>query len=128
MKKILIIEDEEAIRFILEKRLKDAGYLVISAENGIEGLNKARKENPDLILLDLMLPGIDGYQVCSILKRDRRYTNIPIIIITARVQQKDYELAMQLGADAFLTKPFESQILLSKIEELLKNNKGEEQC
>lgn len=126
MKKILIIEDEEAIRFILEKRLSDAGYLVISAENGLEGLNKARKENPDLILLDLMLPGIDGYQVCSILKRDRRYTHIPIIILTARIQQKDYELAMQVGADAFLTKPFESQVLLSKIEELLKNNKGEE--
>lgn len=125
MKKILIIEDEEAIRFILEKRLSDAGYFVISAENGLEGLNKARKENPDLILLDLMLPGIDGYQVCSILKRDRRYTHIPIIILTARIQQKDYELAMQVGADAFLTKPFESQVLLSKIEELLKNNKGE---
>ncbi|MEO0096935.1 MAG: response regulator [candidate division WOR-3 bacterium] len=126
MKKILIIEDEEAIRFILEKRLSDAGYLTISAENGIEGLNKARKENPDLILLDLMLPGIDGYQICSMLKRDRRYAHIPIIILTARIQQKDYELAMELGADAFLTKPFESQILLSKIEELLKNNKGEE--
>ncbi|MEO0087027.1 MAG: response regulator [candidate division WOR-3 bacterium] len=126
MKKILIIEDEEAIRFILEKRLNDAGYLTISAENGIEGLNKARRENPDLIILDLMLPGIDGYQVCSILKKDRRYTHIPIIILTARIQQKDYELAMQLGADAFLTKPFESQVLLSKIEELLKNNKGKE--
>ncbi|MCS7250092.1 MAG: response regulator [candidate division WOR-3 bacterium] len=126
MKKILIIEDEEAIRFILEKRLSDAGYLVISAENGIEGLNKARKENPDLILLDLMLPGIDGYQICSILKRDRRYAHIPIIILTARIQQKDYELAIELGADAFLTKPFESQVLLSKIEELLKNNKKEE--
>lgn len=126
MKKILIIEDEEAIRFILEKRLSNAGYIVISAENGIEGLNKARKENPDLILLDLMLPGIDGYQVCSILKRDRRYSHIPIIILTARIQQKDYELAMELGADAFLTKPFESQVLLNKIEELLKNNKGEE--
>lgn len=125
MKKILIIEDEEAIRFILEKRLRDAGYLPISAENGIEGLNKARKENPDLILLDLMLPGIDGYQICSMLKRDRRYAHIPIIILTARIQQKDYELAMELGADAFLTKPFESQVLLSKIEELLKNNKGE---
>ncbi len=126
MKKILIIEDEEAIRFILEKRLRDAGYLPIPAENGIEGLNKARKENPDLIILDLMLPGIDGYQVCSMLKRDRRYAHIPIIILTARIQQKDYELAMELGADAFLTKPFESQVLLSKIEELLKNNKGEE--
>ncbi|MEO0089226.1 MAG: response regulator [candidate division WOR-3 bacterium] len=126
MKKILIIEDEEAIRFILEKRLSDAGYLTISAENGIEGLNKARKENPDLILLDLMLPGIDGYQICSMLKRDRRYAHIPIIILTARIQQKDYELAMELGADAFLTKPFENQVLLSKIEELLKNNKGGE--
>uniref|UniRef100_A0A7V3ZW62 Response regulator n=1 Tax=candidate division WOR-3 bacterium TaxID=2052148 RepID=A0A7V3ZW62_UNCW3 len=126
MKKILIIEDEEAIRFILEKRLSDAGYFVISAEDGIEGLNKLRKENPDLIVLDLMLPGLDGYQICSLIKRDRRYAHIPVLILTARIQQKDYEMAMAVGADAFLTKPFESQVLLSKIEELLKNNKKEE--
>jgi DNA-binding response OmpR family regulator len=126
MKKILIIEDEEAIRFILEKRLSDAGYFVISAEDGIEGLNKLRKENPDLIVLDLMLPGLDGYQICSLIKRDRRYAHIPVLILTARIQQKDYEMAMAVGADAFLTKPFESQVLLSKIAELLKNNKKEE--
>jgi DNA-binding response OmpR family regulator len=126
MKKILIIEDEEAIRFILEKRLSDAGYFVISAEDGIEGLNKLRKENPDLIVLDLMLPGLDGYQICSLIKRDRRYAHIPVLILTARIQQKDYETAMAVGADAFLTKPFESQVLLSKIAELLKNNKKEE--
>jgi|YelNatPaOPRAMG01_1025707.scaffolds.fasta_scaffold00024_23 DNA-binding response OmpR family regulator len=126
MKKILIIEDEEAIRFILEKRLSDAGYFVISAEDGIEGLNKLRKENPDLIVLDLMLPGLDGYQICSLIKRDRRYAHIPVLILTARIQQKDYEMAMAVGADAFLTKPFESQVLLNKIAELLKNNKKEE--
>jgi DNA-binding response OmpR family regulator len=82
-------------------------------------LDKARKENPDLIILDLMLPKIDGYKVCRMLKFDEKYKNIPVIIFTARAQEEDKKLGQDVGADAYLTKPFEPQALLGKIQELL---------
>jgi len=123
-KRILMIDDEQYILLPLKYRLESSGYNISTATTGVEGLEKARKELPDLIVLDLMLPGLDGYQICGMLKHDRLYMKIPILILTARAQPKDYELGMKVGADAYITKPFDLQELLLKIESLLpkKNN------
>jgi DNA-binding response OmpR family regulator len=117
--KILIIEDEEDIAFSIARRLTAAGYEVICAEDGAEGLRRAQTENPSLILLDLMLPKMDGYKVCGLLKNDARYSKIPIIMFTARAQEEDVILGKDLGAEEYVTKPFDPKILLSKIKGLL---------
>ena len=118
-KKILVVDDEvdllETIRFPLEIE----GYNVLVAYNGEEALNQARKENPDLILLDLMLPKLDGYKVCRLLKFDERYKHIPILMLTAKTQEKDKVLGMETGADEYITKPFDMDHLLKKVKEYL---------
>ncbi len=119
-KKILIIDDEPDILELLVLRLEANGYEVTSATDGQKGLDKARNENPDLIILDLMLPSIDGYKVCRMLKFDERFKKIPIVLFTARTQEADMKLGQEVGADAYITKPFEPNILLSKVAELLK--------
>lgn len=118
-KRILVVDDEEDILKVLRFRLEANNYEVLVASDGQEGLNKARSEKPDLMILDLMLPKLDGYKVCRMLKFDEVYKAIPIIIFTARTQKKDEELGMEMGADAYIFKPFESEILLDKIRELL---------
>ena len=119
-KKILIIDDEPDILELLVLRMEANGYEVISATDGQKGLDKARNENPDLIILDLMLPRIDGYKVCRMLKFDEKFKKIPIVLFTARTQEADMKLGQEVGADAYITKPFEPNILLSKVAELLK--------
>ena len=118
-KKILVVDDEvdllETIRFPLEIE----GYNVLVAYNGEEALNQARKENPDLILLDLMLPKLDGYKVCRLLKFDERYKHIPILMLTAKTQEKDKVLGMETGADEYITKPFEMDYLMEKVKAYL---------
>lgn len=118
-KKILIVEDERDLVDVIKMRLDAAGYAAIVAYDGQEALNKARKDNPDLIILDLMLPKIDGYKVCAMLKHDQRYMKIPIVMLTARAQESDVKLSKEVGADAYITKPFEPKVLLEKIKELL---------
>lgn len=117
--KILIIDDEvdlvETIRFPLELE----GYQVLVAYNGEEGLHLARKEKPDLIILDLMLPKIDGYKICRFLKFDEKYKHIPIIMLTARSQEKDRLLGKETGADEYITKPFDLDNLLKKINKYI---------
>ncbi|MBU1147495.1 MAG: response regulator [Candidatus Omnitrophica bacterium] len=120
-KRILIVDDEPQIVMVVESRLKASGYEVISACDGQEGLDKARSEKPDLIILDLMLPKLDGYKVCRMLKFDEKYKKIPVIIFTARAGQEEEKLSHETGADAYITKPFEATVLLKKIEELLKD-------
>lgn len=118
-KRILVVDDEvEAVK-MMRIVLETSGYEVIGAHEGQEALKKAREENPDLIILDLMLPKMDGYKVCGLLKKDSRYAKIPIVMFTARVQEEDIQLGKELGADAYITKPFEPQALLGKIKELL---------
>ena len=119
-KRILIVDDEEDILNVLRFRLEANNYEVLSASDGQEGLNKARSMKPDLIILDLMLPKLDGYKVCRMLKFDEKYKKTPIIMFTARVQKSDEKTGYEVGADAYITKPFEPQILLKKIKELLK--------
>jgi len=118
-KKILIVDDEEDIAFSVARRLTASGYEAICAEDGAEGLRRAQTESPDLIILDLMLPKMDGYKVCRLLKFDERYKRIPIIMLSARSQENDITLGRETGADHYMTKPFDSGELLEKIAELL---------
>ena len=118
-KKILIVDDEEDIAFSVARRLSAVGYEVVCAEDGVEGLQRAQTENPDLILLDLMLPKMDGYKVCRLLKFDERYKRIPIIMVSARSQDEDIALGRETGAEAYMTKPVDSAALLDKVKELL---------
>ncbi len=118
-KKILLVDDEVDIVRTLRKRLETNNYEVITAFDGLEALEKVKKERPDLVILDLMLPKMDGYKVCGLLKKDTRYSKIPIVIFTARAEKQDKKTGMQIGADAYIVKPFEPRILLDKLKELL---------
>ncbi len=118
-KKILLVEDEKDMAYAVTLQLEAKGYEIITASDGREGLEKARTKKPDLIILDLMLPKIDGYKVCRMLKFDDKYKNIPIILFTARAQDSDKKVGKEVGADAYITKPFEPSALLDKIRELL---------
>lgn len=119
-KRILVVDDESDLVVMISTALKHKGYEVITASDGQEGLDKAKTEKPDLIVLDLMLPRINGYKVCGLLKKDTRYAKIPIILLTAKANAEDIELGKKVGADAYVTKPYERETLLSKIEELIK--------
>ena len=118
-KKILVVEDEPELVKALEVRLKTQDYEVVTAFDGEEGLNKAREENPDLIILDIMLPKMDGFKVSRLLKFDERYEHIPIIMLTAKAEQEDKVLGEETGADEYITKPFEWTYLSEKIKEHL---------
>lgn len=119
-RKILLIEDEKDMVYAVTLQLESSGYKIITALDGQEGLKTARIEKPDLIILDLMLPKMDGYKVCGLLKADIRYNKIPIIMFTARAQESDKKMGEEAGADAYITKPFDPQALLTKIKELLR--------
>lgn len=112
-KKILVVEDEKAIADILQFNLKKEGYTVVCAYDGEEGLRAAEEENPDLILLDVMLPKLDGFEVC---KNVRRASNVPIIMLTAREEEVDKVLGLELGADDYITKPFSMRELMARIK------------
>lgn len=118
-KKILLVDDEQDMIYAVRMRLEAEGYEVSVGTNGQEALNKIRIEKPDLIILDLMLPKIDGYKVCRMIKFDKKFAKIPIIICTARIQNEDIKLGFEVGADAYMTKPFDTAVLLNKIKELL---------
>ena len=123
-KKILLVDDERDMVFAVKLQLEADGFDVLTAADGQEALDKARRENPDLIILDLMLPKMDGYKVCRMLKFDKKYKKIPIIIFTARIQQSDEKLGYEVGADVYLTKPFEPKALRAKIQELLQKSES----
>jgi DNA-binding response OmpR family regulator len=118
-KRILIVDDEKDLVDILKARLEIEGYEVLTAYDGQEGLEKAQEEKPDLILLDIMMPKMNGYQVCRLLKFDDEYKRIPIVIITARGQEQDKSTGEEVGANEYITKPFENGVLLAKIKELI---------
>jgi len=119
-KKILIADDEQNILKVVGSRLKSKGYDVILASNGQEALDMARNEGPDLIILDIMLPKIDGYKICALLKADARYVMIPVILFSAKAREEDFKIGKEVNADAYITKPFEPSVLLGKVRELLK--------
>ncbi len=117
--RILLVDDEPDLVQMVSVRLKAAGYEISTAYDGQEALEKVKESRPDLMILDLMLPKLDGYKVCRLLKFDERTRGIPILIFTARAQVEDVTLATECGADAYLTKPFEAKVLLGKLQELL---------
>ena len=119
-KQILIIEDEPDIQELLSFNLDNNGYKVYTASNGEKGLEVARKEHPDLILLDLMLPGIHGLDVCRIIKSDQETSGISIIMLTALGQEEDIIKGLETGADDYVTKPFSLQVLEARIKSVLR--------
>ncbi len=117
--RILIVDDEPDLLSVLRFGLEAEGFDVLEASDGERGLDMARAERPDLLVLDLMLPRMDGYKVCRALKFDERYRRMPIFILSARTGETDRKLALELGADLFMTKPYEVRDLVARIRERL---------
>jgi len=117
--RILIVDDEADLRTVLRFGLEAEGFHVIEAGDGEEGLRAARETQPDLMVLDLMLPKMDGYKVCRALKFDERFRALPIVILSARSGEQDRQLAMTMGADAFVAKPYEMRGLVAVIRQKL---------
>jgi len=122
MSRILIIEDEESILLPLQDNLELEGYEVASARDGVEGLAKAADRSLDLVVLDIMLPKLDGFEVCKRLRQDGILT--PILMLTAKTQEVDRVLGLELGADDYVTKPFSSRELLARIKAILRRAKA----
>jgi DNA-binding response OmpR family regulator len=120
--KILLIDDDVDVVDILEVKLRNSGYIVTSANSGLEGLNKVYQESPHLIILDLMLPGLDGFSISRILKFDERYKHIPIIMLTGRTDHKSINLGLKVGADKYMTKPFDPNEVLTEVKKFLESS------
>lgn len=120
MKKILIVDDEQDIVESLKFVLETADYICYCAYNGEDGLKLAKELMPDLIILDVMMPKINGYKISRLLKYDKKYQNIPILMITARSQEEDKLIGEETGADEYITKPFELDIVVDKVNQYLK--------
>ncbi len=117
--KILVVDDEPDALELIGFNLKNAGYEVVTAENGTDALKKARAFMPNLILLDLMIPEVDGLEVCKILRRDASTAGIPIIMVTAKAAELDRILGLELGANDYVTKPFSPRELVLRVKNLL---------
>jgi phosphate regulon transcriptional regulator PhoB len=124
--KILIVDDEKDIIKMLDYNLKKEGYRTISANDGEDALDLAAREHPDLILLDLMLPGLDGLEVCRALKKAEKTALIPIIMLTAKTKEADKIVGLELGADDYVTKPFSPRELLARVKAVLRRVKEKE--
>ena len=120
MTKILIVDDEKDIVETMAFMLISKGFETIFAYDGEEGLKLAKEEHPDLIILDVMMPKINGYKICRLLKYDAKYKNIPIIMVTARSQENDKLIGEETGADEYITKPFEFTDILEVINKYTK--------
>lgn len=118
-KKILLVEDEETITELVLFGLKARGYDVIVAKDGEEGWNKLVSEKPGLVILDIMIPKIDGYQFCKMVRADEQFKNMPIIVFSALAQRNEIEKAAELGADEYVTKPFQMEMLVGKIRKYI---------
>lgn len=118
-KRVLLVDDEEDLVQTLKKELEGRGYEVLSASDGITALETARREEPHLIVLDLMLPSLDGFRVLKFLKADQRFKEIPILVLTARADPEDLTLALECGANGCLVKPVKLESLSNQIVTLL---------
>jgi two-component system phosphate regulon response regulator PhoB len=123
--KILIIEDEADLREILKFNLSKEGYVVLSAKHGESGLAMARAELPSAIILDLMLPGMDGLQVCRLLKRDTLTAGIPVVMVTAKGEDVDVVTGLEVGADDYVIKPFSVRVLIARVRKVLRRGDAE---
>jgi DNA-binding response OmpR family regulator len=121
-KKILLVDDEPEILEICQDYLKASGYEVATARDGAQGLSAARREKPDLIVLDFMMPEMDGLDVCQAIRRE---SNVPIIMLTARVEEADKLIGLELGADDYMTKPFSPRELVARVKVVLRRASGD---
>lgn len=118
MSKILVVDDEPDVVSLLKMRLESAGYEVITASNGEEGLQRAIEEKPDLVLLDIIMPVVDGNELCWLLKDDVRTRHLPVIMLTAKGTKFDRMYGLAAGAMEYITKPYDTQELLEKVGKL----------
>ncbi|PJI06663.1 MULTISPECIES: response regulator [Clostridium] len=121
--KILVVDDEEHIVKLIKFNLENNGYKVITASDGVKALSLAREESPGLVLLDLMLPLMDGYDVCREIRRDQVISNMPVIMITAKGEELDKILGLELGADDYITKPFSVRELVARVKAVLRRTR-----
>ncbi|MFZ9981509.1 MAG: response regulator [Cyclobacteriaceae bacterium] len=124
MKKILVIEDDANIRESLVELLEMKSFELISADNGIDGLRLAQDGLPDLIVCDVMMPGMNGYEVVESIRKDARMRNLPFIFLSAKAMDSDIDYGKKLGANSYLTKPFRAHDLFMVVDKLLNNNSG----
>lgn len=118
--KILVVEDDKALLDVLQYNLKKEGYTVLTATNGNQALHMARNEKPQLVILDIMLPELSGYEICRILRKDM---TMPILMLTAKVEEVDKIIGLEIGADDYMTKPFSMRELLARIRAMLRRAK-----
>ena len=122
MDKILVVDDEKQIVRLLRAYLERSGYAVVTAEDGKTALSRFREEQPDLIILDLMLPQLDGIEVCKTIRRE---SDTPIIMLTAKVEESDKILGLELGADDYVTKPFSPREVVARVNAVLRRTRGQ---
>lgn len=118
-RRILVIEDDPAGLRLVGYTLKKQGYEVVTASNGLEGLKKAREEGPDLVILDLMLPGIDGFEICHRLRTEPQTARLPILVLSGKTGEADRDTALKVGANAYLVKPASPSEVIKQVESLL---------
>lgn len=118
--KILIVEDEEDVLELVRYNLEKNGYATETAMDGRQALDKARTQSPDLILLDLMLPEIEGLEVCKLVKKDPKTSSIPVIMLTAKGTEADIVAGLEMGADDYITKPFSPRVLMARVKAVLR--------
>jgi two-component system alkaline phosphatase synthesis response regulator PhoP len=118
-KKIMVIDDEPYIARVIKFKLEQEGYTVYSANDGVSGLEKIKQEKPDLVLLDVMMPGLSGYEVCQKIKSDNSLAQTPVVILTAKGQERDREQGLSVGASDYITKPFSPNRLLELVRTMI---------
>lgn len=118
-KKILVIEDDPATSRLVDYTLRHKGYQVMTASNGLEGIRKAQREKPDLLILDVMLPGIDGFEICNRLRAEPDTAQLPILMFSAKAQEIDRDTGLKVGADDYLSKPADPSEIVRRVESLL---------
>jgi CheY-like chemotaxis protein len=120
--KILLVDDEPEIRFLTKRMLEKAGHRVVEAENGDEALRVLEKDKPDLILLDVRMPGLNGWEVCRRIKADDKTKSIPVVMFTVRTSEEDMQKSVDYGAEAHINKPFDKEELIKLVEKMLRSN------
>jgi DNA-binding response OmpR family regulator len=118
-KKILVVEDDPSTLRFIEYTLQQDGFEVMLAKNGLDGLKLAQTQHPDLIVLDIMLPGLDGYEVCNRLRQKPETASILILMLSAKARQEDKDMGLKMGADAYLSKPVDPTEIVNKVKSLL---------
>ena len=117
--KLLLVEDEPSVIELMNIYLSRRGYEIFNVADGSEVMDKVRSLKPDLVILDIMLPKLNGFEVCSLIKSDPALKNIPVMILSALVQKTEIEMGIRMGADLYMTKPFQNSELLANVEKLL---------